>query len=117
MGVFARIMIGLVEQAPDNTTISIDATYLKAYRAASILRLKKGGRLIGLTKGGMNTKLHAVTPSHDLHSNHCRAMDTSGVLSACSSQQGPLSADCFAIACRAMGKRLYWCCGFNERPA
>lgn len=26
MGVFARIMMGLAEQAPDNNTISIDAT-------------------------------------------------------------------------------------------
>lgn len=41
----------------------IDATYLKAHRTASNRRLKKGcgGRLIGRTKGGMNTKLHAVT--------------------------------------------------------
>ena len=62
MGVFARIMMGLAEQAPDNTTISIDATYLKAHRTASSLGLKRGrGRLIGQTKGGMNTKLHAVT--------------------------------------------------------
>ena len=30
MGVLARTMTGLAEQAPDNTTISIDATYLKA---------------------------------------------------------------------------------------
>ena len=43
MGVFARIMMGLAEQAPDTTTISIDATYLKAHRTASSLRLKKGG--------------------------------------------------------------------------
>ena len=43
MGVFARIMMGLAEQAPDNQTISIDATYLKAHRTASSLRLKKGG--------------------------------------------------------------------------
>ena len=42
MGVFARIMMGLAEQAPDNKTISIDATYLKAHRTASSLRLKKG---------------------------------------------------------------------------
>jgi hypothetical protein len=27
MGVFARIMMGLAEQAPDNKTIFIDATY------------------------------------------------------------------------------------------
>ena len=43
MGVFARIMMGLAEQAPDNTTTSIDATYLKAHRTASTLGLNKGG--------------------------------------------------------------------------
>jgi transposase len=43
MGVFARIMMGLAEQAPDNKTISIDATYLKAHRTTSSLGLKKGG--------------------------------------------------------------------------
>ena len=42
MGVFARIMTGLAADAPDNRTISIDATYLKAHRTASSLRLKKG---------------------------------------------------------------------------
>lgn len=62
MGVFARIMMGLAEQAPDNKAISIDVTYLKAHRTAPSLRLKRGcGRLIGLTKGVMNIKLHAVT--------------------------------------------------------
>lgn len=37
-------------------------TYLKEHRTASSLREKKGrlGRLIGRTKGGMNTKVHAV---------------------------------------------------------
>jgi transposase len=43
MGVFARIMMGLAEQTPDNKTVSIDDTYLKAHRTASSLRLKKGG--------------------------------------------------------------------------
>ena len=43
MGVFARIMTGLAAEAPDNQTISIDATYLKSHRTASSLRLKKGG--------------------------------------------------------------------------
>jgi transposase len=42
MGVFARLLMGLAEQAPNNKTISIDATYLKAQRTASSLRLKKG---------------------------------------------------------------------------
>ncbi len=43
MGVFARIMMGLAEQA-DDTTISIDATYRKAHPTASRLWLKRGGR-------------------------------------------------------------------------
>ena len=43
MGIFAQILMGLAEQAPDNKTLSIDAAYLKAHRAASSLRLKKGG--------------------------------------------------------------------------
>ena len=37
MGVFARIMEGPAAKAPDNKTISIDATYLKAHRTASSL--------------------------------------------------------------------------------
>ncbi len=43
MGVFARIMAGLAAEGPDHKTIMIDATYLKAHRTASSLRLKKGG--------------------------------------------------------------------------
>ncbi len=43
LGVFAAIMNGLAAEDPDNKTISIDATYLKAHRTASSLGLKKGG--------------------------------------------------------------------------
>ena len=43
MGVFARIMTGLAAEAPDNKTISIDATYLKAHHTASSLGLEKAG--------------------------------------------------------------------------
>ena len=59
-------MMGLAEQAPDNKTISLDATHLKAHRTAASLRLKKGGRgrLIGQTKRGMNTKPHAITDTN-----------------------------------------------------
>ncbi|MEZ5725438.1 MAG: IS5 family transposase [Paracoccaceae bacterium] len=62
-GVFARIMMGLAAESAEHKTIMIDATYLKAHRTASSLRVKKGGAggQIGRTKGGMNTKLHAVT--------------------------------------------------------
>ena len=43
MGAFVRIMEGLAAKAPDNKTISIDATYLKTHRTASSLGVKKGG--------------------------------------------------------------------------
>ena len=71
MDVFARIMEGLAATAPNNKTMSIDATYLPAQRTASSLRVKKGGRgrLIGRTKGGMNTKLHAVTATIGVQSS------------------------------------------------
>jgi len=63
MGVFGRMMAGLAAGRAEPKTVMIDATYLKAHRTASSLRVKKGdlGRLIGRTKGGMNTKLHAIT--------------------------------------------------------
>ncbi len=42
-GVFARIMMGLAAKNAEPQTIMIDATYLKAHRTASSLRVKKGG--------------------------------------------------------------------------
>lgn len=66
-GVFLRMMEGLAApQSSERKMVMIDATYLKAHRTASSLRVKKGGagRLIGRTKGGMNTKLHAVTDTN-----------------------------------------------------
>lgn len=42
MGVFARIIMGLAEQAPDHKIFSVDATYLKAHLMASSQRLKRG---------------------------------------------------------------------------
>ena len=44
MGVFTRMMHGLASEAADDRTIMIDATYLKAHRTASSLRVKKGAR-------------------------------------------------------------------------
>ena len=37
------MMHGLASEAADEKTIMIDATYLKAHRTASSLRVKKGG--------------------------------------------------------------------------
>ena len=42
-GVFARIMVGLATERAEHKTIMIDATYLKAHRTASSLRVKKEG--------------------------------------------------------------------------
>ena len=42
MGVFVRMMEGLAAAGADPKTVMIDATYLKAHRTASSLRVKKG---------------------------------------------------------------------------
>ncbi len=42
MGIFMRMMDGLSAAKTEPQTIMIDATYLKAHRTASSLRLKKG---------------------------------------------------------------------------
>ena len=43
MGVFAWIMAGLAAEGTETKMIMINATYLKAHRTASSLRVKKGG--------------------------------------------------------------------------
>jgi transposase len=61
-GIFAQMLRELSDQGGETNTLMIDATHLKTHRTASSLGLKRvGGRLIGRTKGGMNSKLHAVT--------------------------------------------------------
>jgi transposase len=62
-GVFARMMAGLAAEQGETKIVMIDATYLKAHRAATSMSVKKGGRLVGRTKGGANTKLHAICDS------------------------------------------------------
>ena len=42
MGVFLRMMEGLAAADADPKTVMIDATYLKAHRTASSMRVKKG---------------------------------------------------------------------------
>ena len=60
-GVFNQIFAMLAGKSQATGVVMIDATYLKAHRTAASL-LKKGAlsRRIGRTKGGLNTKLHAV---------------------------------------------------------
>ncbi|WP_110521996.1 IS5 family transposase, partial [Flavimaricola marinus] len=67
MVVFARMMEGLASEGTEQKTIMIDATYLKGAPRGFEPAGEKGGpddpcgRLIGRTKGGLSTKLHAVT--------------------------------------------------------
>jgi len=61
-GVFLRMMEGLAAADAEPETNTINASYLKAHRTVSSLRVKGSlGRLIGRTKGGMNTSLRAVS--------------------------------------------------------
>ncbi|WP_312893153.1 IS5 family transposase [Ancylobacter sonchi] len=87
----------------ERRTVMIDATRLKAHRTVSSLRVKgRIGRLIGRTKGGMNTKLHALT-------------DVNGRPTACSMTAGQVSDDTGAAALldslsraqRLTGDRVY----------
>lgn len=57
------MLLELSGQGDGTDTLMIDATHLKTHRTASSLGLKKRGRgrLIGRTKGGMNSKLHTIT--------------------------------------------------------
>ncbi|MBA17756.1 MAG: IS5/IS1182 family transposase [Sphingomonas sp.] len=61
MGVFNRIFAALSAEGGKPDQLMIDATHLKAHRTAASL-LKKGlfPRRIGRTKGGLNSKLHAI---------------------------------------------------------
>ncbi|MDL2331895.1 IS5 family transposase [Brucella inopinata] len=65
LGVFNRILAELTAKRDKPDQLMIDATHLKAHRTAASL-LKKGmfPRRIGRTKGGLNSKLHAVCDGH-----------------------------------------------------
>ncbi len=66
MGVLATIMTELAARARDTKMVMIDATHLKTRRTASSLAAQQGGggRLIGRTKGGLNSKLHALADAN-----------------------------------------------------
>jgi len=61
LGVFDRIFTALAREGAKTEPIMIDATHLKAHRTAASLA-QKGGfpRCLGRTKGGLNSKLHAI---------------------------------------------------------
>lgn len=63
---FNKIFAALAATDGKPDQLMIDATHLKAHRTAASL-LKKGAvpQRIGRTKGGLNSKLHAVMASGD----------------------------------------------------
>lgn len=117
MGVFATIMTELAAQAQDTEMVMIDATHLKTPGTASSLAAQRGrGRLIGRTKGGLNSKLHVLAdakgrPIHMFRSAG-QTLDDIGarILLSQVPQTGVLLADrgLFRHSCR--------CRSFSEPP-
>jgi transposase len=61
MGIFDRIFANLAAESGPPDRVMIDSTHLKSHRTpASLLKKGDSPRLIGRTKGGLNSKLHAV---------------------------------------------------------
>jgi transposase len=61
MGVFDRIFVNLAAEGGPPDRVMIDSTHLKSHlTAASLLKKGDSPRLIGRTKGGLNSKLYAV---------------------------------------------------------
>ena len=98
----------LASDGGEEKVVMIDVSSLKAHRTASSLRAKKGGggdrlgRLIGRTKGGMNTKPHAVT---DARGRPLRFFMTAGQVSdytGAAALLGSLPAAEWLIADRGM---------------
>ena len=94
--VFLRMTGGLAAASATPKTIMINTTCLKAHLTASSLRVKKGSRAAdrshqGLSwacrRGGMNTKLHAVT---DANSRPLSFFMTAGQVSEYAGAAAPL---------------------------
>ncbi|WP_153017893.1 MULTISPECIES: hypothetical protein [unclassified Sphingobium] len=64
---FNKIFSALSAKAGRPDQLMIDATHLKAHRTAASLLDKADPRRIGRTKGGLNSKLHAVCDGKGSH--------------------------------------------------
>jgi transposase len=64
IGVFGRMLMPLAKAGQDASILMLDATHLKVHRTGASLRARRGlkacHRMIGRTKGGLNSKLHVV---------------------------------------------------------
>lgn len=61
-GIFAEMMMGLSADHGEEKTVVIDATYLTAYRMASILGVKKGARTTDTLPG---RRIYRMLPRGD----------------------------------------------------
>jgi len=73
-GHFERLFQG-VQQQPDLEDVMVDSTCCRAHQASAGARKTSGPQAIGITRGGLNTKIHAVC---DALGNPLRFVLTSG---------------------------------------
>ena len=57
-GQFERLFQGV--QQPNTEEVMVDSTYCKAHQASAGARKTSGAQAIGITRGGLNTKIHAL---------------------------------------------------------
>lgn len=58
-GHFERLFQG-VQQQPDLEEVMVDSTCCRAHQASAGARKTSGPQAIGITRGGLNTKIHAI---------------------------------------------------------
>ena len=76
MGLFVRMMEGLSSEGPEQKTVIIDATYLKAHRTASSLRTKNGDR----RSARASDRAHERRVGHQVAHRHRRERLSAAVL-------------------------------------
>lgn len=59
-GIFQNMLIALAFSADPRAQLQMDSTHIKIHRTAASLFSKDTDRAIGRSKGGLNTKIHAV---------------------------------------------------------
>jgi len=64
-GVWERLFRELAAQGRSTQTQMIDATHVKAHRSASDAKRRKQRQAIGRSRGGRNTKIHAIADAKD----------------------------------------------------
>ena len=77
-GYFERLFQGV--QQPDMQEVMVDSTCCRAHQSSAGARKSSGPQAIGITRGGLNTKIHAVC---DALGNPLRFVLSAGQRHAC----------------------------------